>query len=144
MICVGSTTRSSTHRIGKIDDGSPIPSTTRAAVYVKDLEVPPLNEQHSIAATLGILDDKIDLNRRMNETLESIARTIFKDWFVDFGPTRAKVEGRERYLVPELWDLFPDALDDKGKPIGWYQCPNLGMRYLFSKPARGLVVGWPE
>ncbi len=65
------------------------------------------------------LDDKIELNRRMNETLESMARALFKDWFVDFGPTRAKVEGQEPYLAQELWDLFPDALDDDDKPVGW-------------------------
>ena len=61
----------------------------------------------------------IELNRRMNETLEAMARAIFKDWFVDFGPTRAKVEGRAPYLAAELWDLFPDALDEEDKPVGW-------------------------
>ena len=70
-------------------------------------------------AILGALDDKIDLNRRMNETLEAMARAIFKDWFVDFGPTRAKMEGRAPYLAPEIWALFPDRLDDEGKPEGW-------------------------
>jgi len=75
--------------------------------------------QREIAAILGALDDKIELNRGMNETLESIARTLFKDWFVDFGPTRAKAEGREPYLSPELWDLFPDTLDDEDKPVGY-------------------------
>ena len=55
----------------------------------------------------------------MNETLEAMARAIFKDWFVDFGPTRAKAEGRTPYLAPEIWSLFPDALDDEGKPVGW-------------------------
>ena len=65
------------------------------------------------------MEDKIELNRRMNQTLEAMARAIFKDWFVDFGPTRAKAEGRAPYLAPELWELFPDALDDDGKPAGW-------------------------
>ena len=73
----------------------------------------------SIASILGALDDKIDLNRRMNETLEAMARAIFKDWFVDFGPTRAKMEGGAPYLAPEIWALFPDRLDDEGKPEGW-------------------------
>ena len=81
--------------------------------------LPPLEEQAEIADTLSIFDDKIELNRRMNEALEAMARAIFKDWFVDFGPIRAKAEGRAPYLVPELWDLFPDALDDEGKPAGW-------------------------
>ena len=84
-----------------------------------NVRVPSLAQQYAIARTLGMLDDKIDLNRRLNETLEAMARTIFKDWFVDFGPTRAKAEGRTPYLAPELWDLFPDALDDEGKPAGW-------------------------
>ncbi len=67
----------------------------------------------------ALFDDKIDLNRRMNETLEAMARAIFKDWFVDFGPTRAKMEGGRAYLAPEVWALFPDRLDDEGKPEGW-------------------------
>ena len=83
--------------------------------------LPDVAEQDEVLALLGSLDDKIDLNRRMNETLEAIARAIFKDWFVDFGPTRAKAAGRDPYLAPEFWDLFPDALDDEGKPVGWDQ-----------------------
>lgn len=83
------------------------------------IALPPSLEQQSIAAVLGSLDDKIDLNRRMNETLEAMARALFKDWFMDFGPTRAKMEGRAPYLAQEIWDLFPDALDDEGKPAGW-------------------------
>ena len=81
--------------------------------------VPPVDQQRAIAHILSTLDDKIELNRRMNETLEAMARAIFKDWFVDFGPTRAKAEGRVPYLAPELWDLFPDAIDDEDKPVGW-------------------------
>ncbi len=77
------------------------------------------HEQRAIAHILGTLDDKIELNRRMNETLEAMARALFKDWFVDFGPTRAKIEGRDPYLAPEIWDLFPDKLDEDGKPEGW-------------------------
>ena len=80
---------------------------------------PPISEQQEIASVLGALDDKIELNRRMNETLEAMARAIFKDWFVDFGPTRAKIEGRAPYLAPDIWSLFPDRLDDDGKPEGW-------------------------
>ena len=86
------------------------------------LPQPTLEEQHAIGHVLGSLDDKIELNRRMNRTLEEMARTIFQDWFVDFGPTRAKMEGQEPYLPPELWDLFPDELVDSelGEvPEGW-------------------------
>ena len=81
--------------------------------------LPEIAEQNAIVDLLGSLDDKMELNRRMNETLDAIVRAIFKDWFVDFGPTRAKVEGRAPYLASELWDLFPEALDDEHKPVGW-------------------------
>ena len=88
---------------------------------VRNLEfsLPPLPAQRAIASLLGALDDKIELNRRMNETLEAMARAIFKDWFVDFGPTRAKMEGRAPYLAPDICSLFPDRLDADGKPEGW-------------------------
>ena len=91
----------------------------KADIGLVEVPLPSLEEQRAIANTLGIIDDKIYLNRCMNDTLEAIARTIFKDWFVDFGPTRAKVEGRTSYMAPEIWDIFPDALDDRGKPVGW-------------------------
>lgn len=55
----------------------------------------------------------------MNATLEAMARALFRDWFVDFGPTRAKAEGRASYLSPDLWSLFPDRLDVEGRPEGW-------------------------
>ena len=81
--------------------------------------MPDRRTQDSIVEVLGALDDKIELNRRMNETLEATARAIFKNWFVDFGPTRAKLEGRAAYLAPEIWSLFPDTLDEDRKPEGW-------------------------
>ena len=86
------------------------------------IPLPPLPEQRAIAHILGTLDGKIELNRRMNQTLDAMARAIFQDWFVDFGPVRARLEGREPYLPPELWDLFPDHLVDSelGEvPEGW-------------------------
>ena len=76
-------------------------------------------DRTEIAATLGALDDKIELNRRMNETLEAMARALFRDWFVNFGPTRAKMAGEAPHLFPDLWSLFPDRLGDAGKPEGW-------------------------
>jgi type I restriction enzyme, S subunit len=79
----------------------------------------PLPYQRAVASVLGALDDRIHLNRRMNETLESIARAIFKDWFVDFGPTRAKMERRAPYLASNIWSLFPDRLDEYDTPAGW-------------------------
>ena len=89
------------------------------------IPLPPLGYQRAMAEVAAALADKIDLNRRMNETLEAMARVLFKDWFVDFGPTRAKMEGREPYLAPDLWALFPDQLDDEGKPEGW-STPTVG------------------
>lgn len=83
----------------------------------------PPHEQRAIAHILGTLDDKIELNRRRNQTMEAMARALFKDWFVDFGPVRAKMEGRDPYLPPDLWHLFPDRLDDEGKPEGWGMQP---------------------
>ena len=86
------------------------------------LPLPPLPEQRAIAHVLGTLDDKIELNRRMSETLEAMARALFQDWFVDFGPVRAKMEGREPYLPPDLWSLFPERLveSELGEiPEGW-------------------------
>ena len=84
--------------------------------------VPPLREQRAIAHILGTLDNRIELNRKMNETLESMARAIFKSWFVDFEPVRAKAEGRDPVLPSEIADLFPDSFKDSelGEvPKGW-------------------------
>ena len=87
-----------------------------------NVPLPSLPEQRAIAHILGTLDDKIELNRQMNRTLEEMARAIFQDWFVDFGPVRAKLEERQPYLPPELWALFPDRLVDSELeeiPQGW-------------------------
>ena len=86
------------------------------------IPLPPLPEQRAIAHILGTLDDKIELNRRMNETLEAMARAIFKSWFVDFDPVRAKMEGRPTGLPKEIENLFPDSFEDSelGEiPRGW-------------------------
>jgi type I restriction enzyme, S subunit len=88
-----------------------------------ELPIPPRHHQKEIASLLAALDDRIELNRRMNETLEATAWAIFKDWFVDFGPTHARMEGRSPYLAPEIWSLFPDGFDDNGKPQGWLTKP---------------------
>ncbi len=77
-----------------------------------EIPIPPLSEQRAIAHILGALDDKIELNRRTNETLEAIARALFKSWFVDFDPVRAKSEGRDPGLSRDLANLFPDSFED--------------------------------
>ena len=93
-----------------------------------EIPLPPLPEQRAIAHVLGTLDDKIELNRRMNETLEEMARALFKSWFVDFDPVRAKMEGRWRRgeslpgLPAEYYDLFSERLvaSELGEvPEGW-------------------------
>jgi type I restriction enzyme S subunit len=87
-----------------------------------EVQVPPLPEQRAIAHILGTLEDKIELNRRMGATLEAMARALFKAWFVDFEPVRAKAEGRDPGLPPHLAALFPDRLVDSEMgqiPDGW-------------------------
>ncbi|GCD57246.1 restriction endonuclease subunit S [Acetobacter pasteurianus] len=103
-----------------LDVGSSNPTLNRNHVHPLSVIWPPFKEQEKISEILSLLDDKIDLNRGMNETLEAMARALFRDWFVDFGPTRAKMAGEAPYLAPELWELFPDRLDDEGKPEGWH------------------------
>lgn len=108
--------------INSMDSGSAIPSTSRDDFYHLPVKLPPLPEQKAIAHILGTLDDKIELNRRMNETLEAMARAIFKSWFVDFDPVKAKAEGRKPNLPKEIAALFPDSFQDSplGKiPKGW-------------------------
>ena len=108
--------------------GSTMPKLTQGNLNRIPLLFPPLPEQRAIAHILGTLDDKIELNRRMNETLEEMARALFKSWFVDFDPVRAKIEGRWRPgeslpgLPADYYDLFPDRLVDSelGEiPEGW-------------------------
>ena len=87
-----------------------------------DVVFPAPTKQCDIAQVLGTLDDKIDLNRRMNETLEAMASNLFKSWFVDFDPARAKMEGRDIGLSQDIADLFPDAMMDSAVgsiPKGW-------------------------
>jgi type I restriction enzyme S subunit len=90
------------------------------------MRLPPLGEQRRIVDILGPLDDKIELNRRTNETLEAIARALFKSWFVDFDPVCAKSEGRDPGLPPHLADLFPDSFANSelgAIPRGWRVLP---------------------
>jgi type I restriction enzyme S subunit len=102
--------------------GSAMPKLTQGNMNRVPLRAPPLPEQRAIAHILGTLDDKIELNRRMNEAQEAMARALFKSWFVDFDPVRAKAEGRETGLPKHVADLFPARLVDSelGEiPEGW-------------------------
>jgi len=92
------------------------------AIESYEFSLPPLGEQRRIAHILGTLDDKIELNRRMSETLEAMAQALFKSWFVDFDPVRAKADGRPTGLPRDLDALFPDSFQDSelGEvPDGW-------------------------
>jgi len=93
---------------------------------IKSLPIvlPPLAEQKAIAHILGTLDDKIELNQQMNQTLEAIARALFKSWFIDFDPVRAKLDGRQPIgMDAETAALFPAEFEDGGAigkiPKGW-------------------------
>lgn len=108
--------------------GATMPNLNTEILASIPITLPPINEQRAIAHILGTLDDKIELNRKQNETLEAMAQAIFKAWFVDFEPVRAKMEGRWQRgqslpgLPAHLYDLFPGRLveSELGEiPEGW-------------------------
>jgi type I restriction enzyme S subunit len=101
--------------------------TTHQTIYFPEAKafhvcIPPIGEQKAIAHILATLDDKIELNRKTNETLEAMAKALFQSWFVDFDPVRAKAEGRPTGLPDEISDLFPDSFEESELgdiPRGW-------------------------
>ncbi len=109
--------------ITTMDVGSANPTLNRNHVHPIQILWPPLPTQRAIAHILGTLDDKIELNRKMNETLEAMAQAIFKSWFVDFDPVRAKMEGVEPAgMDAETAALFPgefEIVDGREVPKGW-------------------------
>lgn len=116
------------YALGHMEGTSGRQRVPASAVENFPLLLPPIEEQRAIAHILGTLDDKIELNRKQNETLEAMARALFKAWFVDFEPVRAKMEGRWQRgqslpgLPAHLYDLFPDRLvaSELGEiPEGW-------------------------
>ncbi|HSY64917.1 MAG TPA: restriction endonuclease subunit S [Terriglobales bacterium] len=99
-----------------------VPHTNLGILRETPIFVPPIEEQRAIALILGELDDKIELNRRLNDTLEDVARALFKSWFVAFDPVRAKAEARDPGLPRRIADLFPDSFEDSESgeiPRGW-------------------------
>ena len=137
-----------THDINSMDSGSAIPSTSRESFYQLPVSVPTKDEQRAIAHILGSLDDKIELNRKMNETLEAMARAIFKSWFVDFDPVRAKAKGLHTGLPKEISDLFPDSFEDselgeipKGWEVGTLDGVSMKPQYGFTASAQEAAVG---
>ncbi|HEX7608073.1 MAG TPA: restriction endonuclease subunit S [Candidatus Cryosericum sp.] len=104
------------------EEGSAYPAVNSSVLGDAKVAIPDLPEQRAIAHILGALDDKIELNRRMNETLESMARALFKSWFIDFDPVHVKAEGRDPGLPADIAALFPDSFEDSefGEiPKGW-------------------------
>jgi type I restriction enzyme, S subunit len=111
-------------QVGKfINVGAVFDSLKCADIPKFQLRIPPLPEQRAIAHILGALDDKIELNRKMNAMLESLARALFQSWFVDFDPIRAKAEGRAPHGMDSATAaLFPDSFEESalgGVPRGW-------------------------
>jgi type I restriction enzyme S subunit len=106
-------------------DGSVAERLNLPTIRALPIAVPPLSEQRAIAHVLGALDDKIEVNRRMKDTLEAMARALFKSWFVDFDPVRTKADGRGHRLPKITTDLFPDRFQhsEHGEiPEGWRFC----------------------
>ena len=103
--------------------GSTFPNVSREQIREIECNIPPLTEQKAIAAVLGALDDKIELNRRMFATLEAMARALFQSWFVDFDPVRAKLDGRKPIGIDKTTAaLFSEHLEDSPLghiPKGW-------------------------
>ena len=104
-------------------DKSTVPGLNRNHLHQEIVRIPKsVSEQRAIGHVLGTLDDKIELNRRMSNTLAAMARALFKSWFVDFEPVRAKLEGRDTGLPEHVADLFPDRLAGSARgmsPAGW-------------------------
>lgn len=111
------------HEVLASATGTTVKHTSPGRILAHKASIPPLAEQKAIAAVLGALDDKIELNRRMNATLEAMARSLFQSWFVDFDPVRAKLDGRPAAaLDPATAALFPENLEDSPLghiPKGW-------------------------
>ncbi len=108
----------------RLHDGTGSTVSNLRISLLENLQIPshPLAEQRAVAGILGTLDDKIELNRRMNATLEAMARALFRSWFVDFDPVRAKMAGRDPGLPKQIADLLPDRLVESelgAIPAGW-------------------------
>ncbi|MBZ9795738.1 restriction endonuclease subunit S [Mesorhizobium sp. ES1-4] len=114
-----------------VQTGTAVPHISGGQIKAYQFRLPSIPEQEQIAEILGSLDDKIDLNRRMNEALEAMAQAIFRDWFVDFGPTRRKMDGAtdpveivgglvtDPERAQQLSDMFPAVTTDNAVPEGW-------------------------
>ena len=105
-------------QVQALSTGSAQPQLPIRDIKKINIPIPPFPEQRAIAHVLGTLDDKIELNRRMNETLEAMARALFKSWFVDFEPVRAKMEGRWHHGASPFPASPPSTMTSS--PTGWW------------------------
>jgi type I restriction enzyme S subunit len=125
------------HLVGAVQQHFNVGSARKIMV-----NLPPMHEQRAIVGVLGTLDDKIELNRRMNETLEAMARALFKSWFIDFDPVHAKSEGRDIGLPEEVANLFPTSFEKSAlgeSPVGWKLVPLPDL--IEVNPSRSLPKG---
>jgi type I restriction enzyme, S subunit len=133
---------------GVLGDKSAQPNASASTMAQAPLRAPRSKDyQRAIANILGTLDDKIELNRRVNETLTVMARTLFRSWFIDFDPVRAKVEGRDTNLSTHLNDLFPSKFTDFSLgeiPAGWENQRLREIADIFSggTPKKGTAIYW--
>jgi len=133
------TSQTAKRKFDEITIGSTQKALTIISLKGIEIDLPSLNVQDDVVAVIDSIQTKIELNQKMNETLEEIAKTLFKSWFIDFDPVRAKAEGRPTGLSKEISDLFPDSFEDSelGEiPSGW-KISNFGN---FTQPVRGKVI----
>ncbi len=112
--------KANTHELEKYSAGVVFDELSRSALQRMRINLPEsISEQQMIAHVLGAIDDKIEVNRRMNATLEAMGQALFKSWFVDFDPVRAKMEGRDKGLAGKADDAIPHYIGPDGIPTGW-------------------------
>lgn len=128
-----------------LGDKSAQPNASAKTMCSVKLSVPLFVEQKAIASVLGILDDKIENNRQMNEVLEKMALEIFKSWFIDFDPVHAKVDGKSPvYLDSKTAEIFPNSFDNNGLPTEWEQrkIHQFANVFLGGTPSRNNPAYW--
>lgn len=131
-------------KLKQVAHGAVFDTITRETFKIVEVDLPPLPEQQAIARILGTLDNKIEINRRMNETLEAMTQALFKSWFIDFDPVRAKAEGRDPGLPDDVSAFFPDSLENSELgpvPCGWQVVPLRDVMEI--NPPRALRRGCP-
>lgn len=113
-----------------MSSGSTFAEISGSQIKALEFKIPPLDVQKRIAGILGALDDKIEVLRAQNKTLEKMAQAVFQSWFVDFDIVRAKAAGlaaadvcKKYHITPDIYDLFPSAFSADNLPLGWEKIP---------------------